>query len=242
MAARMLRTSCHVRSGTARVRVLVAFVAFAAFVLGGVACRSRPVAPALVLGPPEPAVALAGFEAGAPIPARLETDAGVIHCELDATRTPHAVALFVGLAIGRAVWRDPRSGMLTARPLYRDLVFHRGIPGVLVQSGDPLGDGTGHPGYRIAVEASADDRARLARPGALLLARYTPAPGRVDPAPPPPGHVLGSQFVIALTDMSHLTGQVSVIGHCADLDRVRALAARLGAGGAAPRLARVSVP
>jgi peptidyl-prolyl cis-trans isomerase A (cyclophilin A) len=216
-----------------------------AFVLGAiapVACRPGSVAPGLVPAPPSPAVALAGLPAGALIPVRVETDAGVIRCQLDAGRTPAAVALFVGLATGRAVWRDPRTRTPTRAPLYRDLVFHRGIPGVLVQSGDPLGDGTGHPGYRIAVESNADDRARLAQPGALLLARYTPPPGRADPAPPPPGHVIGSQFVIALTDMSHLAGQVSVIGRCVDLEVVRGLAARLGSGVARPRLIRVSVP
>jgi peptidyl-prolyl cis-trans isomerase A (cyclophilin A) len=216
-----------------------------AFALGAIApaaCGSRSVDPGLVPAPPSPALALAGLPAGALIPVRVETDAGVIRCQLDAGRTPTAVALFVGLATGRAVWRDPRTGTTTRAPLYRDLVFHRGIPGIFVQSGDPLGDGTGHPGYRIAVESNADDPARLAQPGALLLARYTPPPGRADPAPPPPGHVLGSQFVIALTDMSHLAGQVSVIGRCADLEVVRGLAARLGASVARPRLVRVSVP
>jgi peptidyl-prolyl cis-trans isomerase B (cyclophilin B) len=125
--------------------------------------------------------------------------------------------------------------------MYRDLAFFRAIPDALVQSGCPVGDGTGHPGYRLAVESSADDSQRLARPGALLLARYHPAPNRTDPAPPPPGHVIGSQFVIALADMSHLANAVTVIGSCSDLERVRAIALTVASGKRRVRLARVEV-
>jgi cyclophilin family peptidyl-prolyl cis-trans isomerase len=125
--------------------------------------------------------------------------------------------------------------------MYRDLAFFRAIPDALVQSGCPIGDGTGHPGYRLAVESSADDARRLARPGALLLARYHPAPNRIDPAPPPPGHVIGSQFVIALTDMRHLAGDVTVIGACSDLERVRAIASVVAAGERRVELTRVAI-
>jgi peptidyl-prolyl cis-trans isomerase A (cyclophilin A) len=193
------------------------------------------------LGPPAPEVALAGLPPGRPIAVRLETTEGTIHCELDPVRTPRAVALFVGLATGRARWRDPRTAAIGQRPLYDDLTFFRAIPDAMVQSGCPLGNGTGHPGYRIAVEQSPDDARRLARPGALLLARYHPAPNRVDPAPPPPGQVIGSQFVIALTDMSHLAGEVSVIGSCSDLARVSAVAVAVASGERRVGLTRVVV-
>ena len=125
--------------------------------------------------------------------------------------------------------------------MYRDLAFFRAIPDALVQSGCPLGNGTGHPGYRIPVESGPDDARRLAHPGALLLARYHPAPNRVDPAPPPPGHVIGSQFVIALTDMSHLANEVTVIGSCSNLARVGAIASLVAAGGRRVELTRVIV-
>lgn len=164
------------------------------------------------------------------IAAELNTSEGVVRCALTPARTPRGVALFVGLARGRAAWRDRRSGTVTHRPMYRDLLFFRAIANAMVQSGCPIGNGTGHPGYRIPVESTYDDAARLVRPGALLLARYQPAPGRVDPDPPPPGHVIGSQFVITLTDMSHLAGKVSVIGTCADLTVVARIAKRVSAG------------
>ena len=98
----------------------------------------------------------------------------------------------------------------------------------MVQSGCPVGDGTGTPGYRIEVEARGQDAVELAQPGALALARYTVPPGRADPSPPPPGHVIGSQFAITLVDMRHLAGQVSVIGRCQDLDVVRRISQWVG--------------
>jgi peptidyl-prolyl cis-trans isomerase A (cyclophilin A) len=200
--------------------------------------RSRDEGP---LAPPASSVALAGIAAHRPIAVRLETSEGTVHCELDASSAPHAVALFVGLATGRARWRDPRTGETTTRPMYRDLPFFRAIPDALVQSGCPLGNGTGHPGYRIPVESRPDDAQRLARPGALLLARYQPAPNRVDPTPPPPGDVIGSQFVITLTDMSHLANEVTVIGSCSDLARVGGIASLVAAGGRRVELTRVIV-
>jgi cyclophilin family peptidyl-prolyl cis-trans isomerase len=125
------------------------------------------------------------------------------------------------------------------RPLYQDLAVFRGTPGALMQTGCPIGDGTGHPGYRIPVEASDGDAARLGRPGALVLARYTPPPNRIDPAPPPPGDVIGSQFAVTLTDMGHLAGQVTVIGSCADLDVVARVAALVAGKERPVRLVRV---
>jgi peptidyl-prolyl cis-trans isomerase A (cyclophilin A) len=194
-----------------------------------------------LLAPPVPSVALAGLPPAGPVAVRLETSEGTIHCELDPKSTPRAVALFVGLATGRARWRDPRTGEISVRPMYRDLTFFRAIPGALVQSGCPVGDGTGYPGYRIPVEPSPNDARRLAVPGALLLARYHAAPNRVDPNPPPPGHVIGSQFVIALGDMSHLANEVTVIGACSDLVRVGSIASLVASGERRVGLSRVVV-
>ena len=193
--------------------VLIAALTHACVAIG---CSAPPE-----LRPPLPSEALAGLRADAPIDAALLTDAGRIGCRLDATRTPRAVALFVGLALGRASFLDPLTQRVTRRPLYRDLPIHRAVAGALLQTGDPKGDGTGYPGYRIEVEIAPDDLARLGRPGALVLARYTAPPGRADPRPPPAGQVLGSQFALALIPMPHLVGLVSVIGHCENLELAR---------------------
>jgi peptidyl-prolyl cis-trans isomerase A (cyclophilin A) len=176
-----------------------------------------------------------------PVRARLETSEGVIHCALDARLAPHAVALFVGLATGRAPYRDPRSGATLWQPMYRDLSFFRAVPDALVQTGCPLGNGTGTPGYRIAVEVSPADARRLATPGVLLFARYHAPPNRIDPNPPPAGQVIGSQFVVGLSDLSHLAGEVSVLGSCVDLERVRAITQLVGSAERKVQLTRVVV-
>ncbi len=201
--------------------------------------QPQPNGPAL--GPPDPALALAGLRVDQPILARLDTTEGPVHCTLDAQRTPRSVALFVGLATGRARFRDLRTGSTVSRPFYRDQAFFRAIPNLLVQSGCPIGNGTGTPGYRIAVEPSAVDAQRLAQPGALFLARYHPAPNRPDPSPPPPGEVIGSQFVISLGNMAHLAGEVSVLGVCTDLDRVRAMTQLVVSGTHSVQLTRIVI-
>lgn len=153
----------------------------------------------------------------------LETDAGTVHCEIDPARVPRAAALVVGLARGDASFREARGGAVARRPYYDGLTFFRRLPGEMIQTGCPLGDGTGHPGYRIPVETSARDAELLGHPGALLLARYRPAPGRADPDPPAPDHVIGSQIAVALTPMMQNLGAVTVLGRCGDLDVVRSI-------------------
>ena len=195
------------------------------------------------LGPPEPAVALAGLpKMGGRIAITLETSEGAIHCQLDPEGAPHAVALFVGLATGRASWLDTRSSQVVTRPMYRGTKIFRAVPDAFWQSGCPLGNGTGSPGYRIAVEAGANDRARLSEPGALLLARYHAPPNRSDPDPPPPGEVIGSQFVLGLGNMGHMAGEVSVLGACVDLERARAIAVLVGSHTREVRVERVVIP
>lgn len=197
----------------------------------------RPWAPALALcascartlAPPTPEAVF-----GPTLPARLalslHTDEGDLACELEPRRAPHGAALFVALARGGFPWRDPRTGRVRTDALYREVPFHRVIPGVLAQTGCPLGNGFGHPGYRIPAEPQPEDAARLALPGALFFARYTPPPGRADPSPPPPGQVLGSQFGVGLVSMAHLAGQTTVLGRC----EVSAALLRLGQRARAP--------
>jgi cyclophilin family peptidyl-prolyl cis-trans isomerase len=192
----------------------------AIFVAG---CSRSPSAGDGAPGPPGVECVFAGRDRTA-VPFLLETSEGRVRCTIDAVRAPRAAAMVVGLAAGRAPFRDPGSGEIARRPYYQDMLFFRAIDGVLVQTGCPLSNGTGHPGYRIPVEADPGDGERLARPGALFLARYTPPPNRPDPAPPRAGEVIGPQLVVGLTNMSHLAGEVTVLGACADLDVVRRIA------------------
>ena len=139
----------------------------------------------------------------------IATTSGTIHCDLA---------------------RDsPRSRALIEHTDYAGRAFFRAIPGVLVQTGSPTDDGSNGSQPRIAIELHEDDAARLAKPGVLLLARYTPPPNRVDPNPPKNGEVIGPQLVIGLVDMSHLAGTVTVAGACRDLDVVRRISETRGA-------------
>lgn len=198
----------------------------------------RPPPSPKAFGPPSPAEVFGDNPLASSLGLVLETGAGEVPCEIEPARTPRAAALFVGLATGRAPWLDPATGRIVKRPLYRDLPFARVVEGMLVQSGCPVGDATGHPGYRIEVEPSGRDAALLEEPGALVLARYTSPPLREDPSPPPPGHLMGSQFAVTLVPMPHLAGQVTVLGRCRELSTVRTIAAS-EAPDERPRLRRI---
>lgn len=79
---------------------------------------------------------------------------------------------------------------------YDGLAFHRVEPGFVVQGGDPDGDGTGGPGYRLKAEFNKRPHAR----GTLAMARSS------DP------DSAGSQFYLCLADARFLDGQYTVFG------------------------------
>ena len=90
--------------------------------------------------------------------ATLHTNLGDIRLELYPEQAPETVSNFVGLATGQKAWTDPRTGAESHAPLYDNVIFHRVIPGFMIQGGDPLGDGTGGPGYVFDDEIDAGRR------------------------------------------------------------------------------------
>src|SRR5260370_7719958 len=83
----------------------------------------------------------------------IDTTAGRLNCTLFPDKPPKSVENFVGLATGMKDWKDPKSGKQVHHvPLYNGTIFHRVIPNFMIQGGDPLGDGTGGPGYEIPDE------------------------------------------------------------------------------------------
>jgi cyclophilin family peptidyl-prolyl cis-trans isomerase len=85
--------------------------------------------------------------------ATIETTAGDLHCTLFKDKVPAAVSNFIGLAKGTKDWTDPNTGKVVhGKPLYDGTIFHRTIPNFMIQGGDPLGAGTGGPGYKIPDE------------------------------------------------------------------------------------------
>jgi peptidyl-prolyl cis-trans isomerase A (cyclophilin A) len=107
------------------------------------------------------------------------------------------VANFVGLATGTRAWSDPGSGQQVKRPLYDGTIFHRVIPNFMIQGGDPLGIGSGGPGFRFADEFHAE--LRHDKPGILSMANAGP-------------NTNGSQFFITHRATPWLDGKHSVFG------------------------------
>ncbi|HXV47755.1 MAG TPA: peptidylprolyl isomerase [Candidatus Binatia bacterium] len=132
-----------------------------------------------------------------PVYATLKTSMGDIVIQLFDDKAPKTVANFVGLATGTKEWIDPKTGEKVKRPLYNGTIFHRVIPGFMIQGGDPLGNGTGGPGYRFEDEFSPE--LRHSKGGILSMANAGP-------------NTNGSQFFITLAPTPHLDNRHSVFG------------------------------
>jgi peptidyl-prolyl cis-trans isomerase A (cyclophilin A) len=105
--------------------------------------------------------------------ATFQTSMGTIVVQLLPDKAPVTVANFVGLADGTKDWTDPRSGQKqTGKPLYDGTMFHRVIPDFMIQGGDPLGTGTGGPGFRFQDEIGPDNK--FSKPGLLAMANAGP--------------------------------------------------------------------
>jgi peptidyl-prolyl cis-trans isomerase A (cyclophilin A) len=129
--------------------------------------------------------------------ATLKTTKGEIEVQLFPNHAPATVANFVELAEGTKEWTDPRTGKQEAKKLYDGTIFHRVIDGFMIQGGDPLGRGTGGPGYRFKDEIHPE----LAFTKPYLLAMANAGPG-----------TNGSQFFITVAATSWLTGKHTIFG------------------------------
>jgi len=83
-----------------------------------------------------------------PLYATLKTSMGDIVVQLFDDKAPKTVANFVGLASGAKEWTDPKTGEKVKRPLYNGTIFHRVIPGFMIQGGDPLGNASSNTATR----------------------------------------------------------------------------------------------
>ena len=135
--------------------------------------------------------------------ATLSTSEGDIRIQLFPNHAPKTVANFVELAEGGREWTDPRNGNRTQDKLYDGTVFHRVISGFMIQGGDPLGTGTGGPGYRFNDEIHPE----LAFTKPYLLAMANAGPG-----------TNGSQFFITVAATQWLTGKHTIFGEVADAE------------------------
>jgi peptidyl-prolyl cis-trans isomerase A (cyclophilin A) len=133
--------------------------------------------------------------------AHFTTSEGAFTVRLFDAEAPNTVANFVGLAEGTKEWTDPKSGQKVKRPFYNGLVFHRIISGFMIQGGDPLGSGTGGPGYKFGDEFHP--KLRHSKAGMLSMANAGPGTN-------------GSQFFITLAPTSWLDNKHSIFGEVVD--------------------------
>src|SRR5437867_3959558 len=129
--------------------------------------------------------------------AHFTTSEGTFTARLFDAETPNTVANFVALAEGSKEWTDPRTQRNEQRPLYNGTIFHRVIDSFMIQGGDPLGTGTGGPGYKFADEFHP--KLRHAKPGILSMANAGP-------------NTNGGQFFITLEATPWLDNKHSVFG------------------------------
>jgi peptidyl-prolyl cis-trans isomerase A (cyclophilin A) len=149
------------------------------------------------------------------INATFQTSAGDIVVRLLPEKAPKTVENFLGLAEGTLEWADPKSGEKVKKPLYDGTIFHRVIPEFMIQGGDPLGNGTGGPGYRFADEIGPDNR--FDRPGLLAMANAGP-------------NTNGSQFFITEVPTPHLDRGHTIFGEVVKGLELIAKIASLGNG------------
>jgi peptidyl-prolyl cis-trans isomerase A (cyclophilin A) len=155
-----------------------------------------------------------GGAPGAKLMAKIETTKGVLNCELFGDKAPMTVANFVGLATGKKPWKGKDGEMKKGVPFYDGLGFHRVIPGFMIQGGDPLGVGSGGPGYEFKQEIIPGEKHV---PGVLSMANAGP-------------NTNGSQFFVMEANYPSLDGGYNIFGKCAEIDVVKAITAMAGPG------------
>jgi peptidyl-prolyl cis-trans isomerase A (cyclophilin A) len=129
--------------------------------------------------------------------ATLRTNQGTVRVRLFPDHAPQTVRNFVDLAQGSRDWTDPRTGQQVKDRLYDGTIFHRVIPQFMIQGGDPLGTGTGGPGYKFGDEFHPD--LSFNRPYLLAMANAGPGTN-------------GSQFFITTVPTPHLNNRHTIFG------------------------------
>jgi peptidyl-prolyl cis-trans isomerase A (cyclophilin A) len=135
--------------------------------------------------------------------ATLHTSAGDIKINLFGNHAPKTVKNFVDLATGAKEWTHPTTGEKTTANLYDGTIFHRVINNFMIQGGDPLGRGTGGPGYNFTDEFHPE--LSFDRPYLFAMANAGP-------------NTNGSQFFITTTATTWLNLKHSIFGEVADAE------------------------
>lgn len=145
----------------------------------------------------------------------LHTNHGDIRLNIFDNHAPKTARTILGLADGSVEWVHPATGEKMNTPLYDGTIFHRIIPGFMIQGGDPLGQGIGGPGFRFEDEPHPE----LVFNKPYLLAMANAGPG-----------TNGSQFFITVAPTDWLNFKHTIFGEVADqesrdvVDKIAAVA------------------
>ena len=139
--------------------------------------------------------------------ATLHTNKGDVTVELFPDFAPKTVRNFVELAEGTREWTHPKTGAKSTDKLYDGTVFHRVIPGFMIQGGDPLGTGTGGPGYEFDDEPHPEKT--FDRPYLLAMANAGKRGGK---------GTNGCQFFITVAPTTWLNFKHTIFGEVTDGD------------------------
>jgi peptidyl-prolyl cis-trans isomerase A (cyclophilin A) len=137
--------------------------------------------------------------------ATLHTTLGDIKVNLLGNHAPKTVANFVGLASGTVEWTHPATGKVSKDKLYDGVIFHRIIEDFMIQGGDPLGQGTGGPGFEFDDEIHPE--LNFNEPYVLAMANAGTRFGK---------GTNGSQFFITTVPTTWLQGKHTIFGQVAD--------------------------
>jgi peptidyl-prolyl cis-trans isomerase A (cyclophilin A) len=133
--------------------------------------------------------------------ATLRTNRGPVVIRLYPDHAPKTVSNFVELAEGTREWTNPVTRQKGQTRLYDGTIFHRVIPDFMIQGGDPLGTGTGGPGYKFGDEFHPD--LSFNRPYLLAMANAGPGTN-------------GSQFFITTAPTPWLNNKHTIFGEVID--------------------------
>ena len=128
--------------------------------------------------------------------ATITTSLGTIVAKMYDSESPKTVKNFADLAMGRKEWVDPKTRQRVKRPLYNGLIFHRVIPGFMIQGGDPTGTGSG--GTDV-IPDEFHPSLTFDKPGRLAMANAGPGTG-------------SCQFFITAVPTPHLNGLHTIFG------------------------------
>jgi peptidyl-prolyl cis-trans isomerase A (cyclophilin A) len=142
----------------------------------------------------------------------LETDKGNISCKLFEAEAPVTVRTMVGLAIGTISYVHPETKQVERKKFFDGLIFDRVIPGVMIQGGDLLGTGVGHPeGPGFPYKSEIAPSLKFDAPGRLAMANSGPDTN-------------DTHFFITEAAYPSFNGKYTIWGQCENVDIVKAIA------------------